>query len=195
MDLDQLQKKWKQLDVSPASVGTSRREGHRRRHISGSLLNLNARLYRRMLLSSVACAMAPALLIPFSRLLDVSEATVVTFILFFLIMTVAYAYLAWLMGDTAYLSQPVVSAVRQIGRREICMRRVKIISRIIAIPVLVFLFSDIYADSKLHDDGGGMAGGLIGGLIGLICGIRIELSNRRIIRRIKSALEEMESGD
>ncbi len=190
MDLEQLQKKWKKLDVKPAPLQKSGRH-YRRLHYHTGVQGLNTRLYRRMLLSSVYCALAPALLIPFCHIIKVSEITIILYIIFFLIMCCAYAYIAHLLGDPSYLSLPLVQAIKQVGKREICMRRIKIASRFLAIPVLVFLFIDIYDDSVLHGEGG-LIGGITGGVAGLICGLRIELSNRRIIRKIKSHLQDME---
>lgn len=191
MDIEELQKRWKSLDIETQAL-RDENVRLRRKLCDTNIRGLNMRLYRRMLYGAITCAIAPAMLIPCVHVMHFGEATIYAYILFFLIICGCYGYLAWRVSDMSYLSQPVLQATCEIGRREIMMRRFRVFGRLLAIPVLILLFSDIYQD-EMTNGGGGLIGGLIGGVIGLIIGLRIERSNRRIMRQIKSTIEEIES--
>lgn len=191
MDLDQLQKRWQNLDVKPvtapdikAGAKSAARHG---------MLNLNERLYRRMLISCFSCILSIVMIWPFAVLIGASELTVVCYIVFFIIMSLTYAALANRISRSTYLTMPVVAAVKEVAHREILMRRVKLMGRILSVPVLVLIFLEIYRDSQASGDSG-IVGGIVGGVVGLFVGLRYERSNRRIIRQIRQTLEE-EIGD
>lgn len=190
MDIEELRKRWKRIDIESPDLRKENRE-LRRRLSRSNIKGLNVKLYRRMLVSAIACAVAPTLLIGCSEVMSLREVTVYAYILFFLIMCALYGYLAWRLSDTSYLSQPVLQASREIARREITMRRMKIAGRLMGIPVLVLLFIDMY-NAGGADGENLIVGGVIGGIIGGFFGWRIERSNLRIIRRIKSTLQQME---
>ncbi len=191
MDLDQLQKQWQNLDVKPASAPDIK-SGARSAARHG-MLNLNERLYRRMLISCFSCILSIVMIWPFAVLIGASEITVVCYIVFFIIMSLTYAGLANRISRNSYLTMPVVEAVKEVARREILMRRVKLMGRVLSIPVLALIFLEIYRDSQVTGDSG-IIGGIVGGAVGLVVGLRYERSNRRIIRQIRQTLED-EIGD
>ncbi len=87
-----------------------------------------------------------------------------------------------------YLSMPIAAAIKEAATLELYRKRMRMWSYIMAAPVIFMLMMDIYK----YGYPGALISGIIGGLAGLAIGLRLEYTNRKLMRQIRQLLDQID---
>lgn len=191
MDLEQLREQWKSLDIK---IDTLSKDNIRLRKklMDNKARSINYRLMRRIRNIAIVCAIAPVFIAVANLHANTfSTLTIIAAFVYFFTIAAAWIYFYGKLRHTDYLNEPLVESLRQVTIREITMRRIKTLSTVLGIPVVILLLHDIY----LHEESDfALLSALTGGIVGGIIGFYISRTNKRLIRSMRDTLHEFEEG-
>lgn len=189
MNIDQLKSQWKNLNPQSGimdGVHDSLLAGHRYKRAA----TLADKLRRRYLRATVLCLLAPVLMCPVSRFIDMPLPLMIAYPAYFAVMLVFNLILCRRVKKLEPLDCTVKDALIRVTGFAILRRRLESVGIMLAIPLMVYL---IWIFKKSGDTGlwwGAIAGAVIGVGIGLI----VDVHTVRIIRQMKADLSR-ELGD
>ncbi len=187
MDLDNLREQWKSLNIKVEDLQV---ENMRLRHDiqTNKVTSINRRLIARIRNMLLLCCLAPIFIIYMKNEIALTTATIVCYVSYFIIIGAAHGYLLWRLSARDYLSMPIAAAIKEAATLELYRKRMRMWSYIMAAPVIFMLMMDIYK----YGYPGALISGIIGGLAGLAIGLRLEYTNRKLMRQIRQLLDQID---
>lgn len=187
MDLDNLREQWKSLNIKVEDLQV---ENMRLRHDiqTNKVISINRRLIARIRNMLLVCCLAPIFIIYMKNEIALTTATIVCYVSYFIIIGAAHGYLLWRLSARDYLSMPIAAAIKEAATLELYRKRMRMWSYIMAAPVIFMLMMDIYK----YGYPGALISGIIGGLAGLAIGLRLEYTNRKLMRQIRQLLDQID---
>ena len=187
MDLDNLREQWKSLNIKVEDLQV---ENMRLRHDiqTNKVTSINRRLIARIRNILLVCCLAPIFIIYMKNEIALTTATIVCYVSYFIIIGAAHGYLLWRLSARDYLSMPIAAAIKEAATLELYRKRMRMWSYIMAAPVIFMLMMDIYK----YGYPGALISGIIGGLAGLAIGLRLEYTNRKLMRQIRQLLDQID---
>ena len=187
MDLDNLREQWKSLNIKVEDLQV---ENMRLRHDiqTNKVTSINRRLIARIRNMLLVCCLAPIFIIYMKNEIALTTATIVCYVSYFIIIGAAHGYLLWRLSTRDYLSMPIAAAIKEAATLEVYRKRMRMWSYIMAAPVIFMLMMDIYK----YGYPGALISGIIGGLAGLAIGLRLEYTNRKLMRQIRQLLDQID---
>ncbi len=187
MDLDNLREQWKSLNIKVEDLQV---ENMRLRHDiqTNKVTSINRRLIARIRNMLLVCCLAPIFIIYMKNEIALTTATIVCYVSYFIIIGAAHGYLLWRLSACDYLSMPIAAAIKEAATLELYRKRMRMWSYIMAAPVIFMLMMDIYK----YGYPGALISGIIGGLAGLAIGLRLEYTNRKLMRQIRQLLDQID---
>lgn len=187
MDLDNLREQWKSLNIKVEDLQV---ENMRLRHDiqTNKVTSINRRLIARIRNMLLLCCLAPIFIIYMRNEIALTTATIVCYVSYFIIIGAAHGYLLWRLSARDYLSMPIAAAIKEAATLELYRKRMRMWSYIMAAPVIFMLMMDIYK----YGYPGALISGIIGGLAGLAIGLRLEYTNRKLMRQIRQLLDQID---
>lgn len=187
MDLDNLREQWKSLNIKVEDLQV---ENMRLRHDiqTNKVTSINRRLIARIRNMLLVCCLAPIFIIYMKNEIALTTATIVCYVSYFIIIGAAHGYLLWRLSARDYLSMPIAAAIKEAATLELYRKRMRMWSYIMAAPVIFMLMMDIYK----YGYPGALISGIIGGLAGLAKGLRLEYTNRKLMRQIRQLLDQID---
>ena len=187
MDLDNLREQWKSLNIKVEDLQV---ENMRLRHDiqTNKVTSINRRLIARIRNMLLVCCLAPIFIIYMKNEIALTTATIVCYVSYFIIIGAAHGYLLWRLSTRDYLSMPIAAAIKGAATLELYRKRMRMWSYIMAAPVIFMLMMDIYK----YGYPGALISGIIGGLAGLAIGLRLEYTNRKLMRQIRQLLDQID---
>ncbi|HUN21195.1 MAG TPA: hypothetical protein PLT34_08065 [Muribaculaceae bacterium] len=187
MDLDNLREQWKSLNIKVEDLQV---ENMRLRHDiqTNKVTSINRRLIARIRNMLLVCCLAPIFIIYMKNEIALTTATIVCYVSYFIIIGAAHGYLLWRLSARDYLSMPIAAAIKEAATLELYRKRMRMWSYIMAAPVIFMLMMDIYK----YGYPGALISGIIGGLAGLAIGLRLEYTNRKLMRQIRQLLDQID---
>lgn len=187
MDLDNLREQWKSLNIKVEDLQV---ENMRLRHDiqTNKVTSINRRLIARIRNMLLLCCLAPIFIIYMKNEIALTTATIVCYVSYFIIIGAAHGYLLWRLSARNYLSMPIAAAIKEAATLELYRKRMRMWSYIMAAPVIFMLMMDIYK----YGYPGALISGIIGGLAGLAIGLRLEYTNRKLMRQIRQLLDQID---
>ncbi len=187
MDLDNLREQWKSLNIKVEDLQV---ENMRLRHDkqTNKVTSINRRLIARIRNMLLVCCLAPIFIIYMKNEIALTTATIVCYVSYFIIIGAAHGYLLWRLSTRDYLSMPIAAAIKEAATLELYRKRMRMWSYIMAAPVIFMLMMDIYK----YGYPGALISGIIGGLAGLAIGLRLEYTNRKLMRQIRQLLDQID---
>ena len=187
MDLDNLREQWKSLNIKVEDLQV---ENMRLRHDiqTNKVTSINRRLISRIRNMLLVCCLAPIFIIYMKNEIALTTATIVCYVSYFIIIGAAHGYLLWRLSTRDYLSMPIAAAIKEAATLELYRKRMRMWSYIMAAPVIFMLMMDIYK----YGYPGALISGIIGGLAGLAIGLRLEYTNRKLMRQIRQLLDQID---
>lgn len=187
MDLDNLREQWKSLNIKVEDLQV---ENMRLRHNiqTNKVTSINRRLIARIRNMLLVCCLAPIFIIYMKNEIALTTATIVCYVSYFIIIGAAHGYLLWRLSTRDYLSMPIAAAIKEAATLELYRKRMRMWSYIMAAPVIFMLMMDIYK----YGYPGALISGIIGGLAGLAIGLRLEYTNRKLMRQIRQLLDQID---
>ena len=187
MDLDNLREQWKSLNIKVEDLQV---ENIRLRHDiqTNKVTSINRRLIARIRNMLLVCCLAPIFIIYMKNEIALTTATIVCYVSYFIIIGAAHGYLLWRLSTRDYLSMPIAAAIKEAATLELYRKRMRMWSYIMAAPVIFMLMMDIYK----YGYPGALISGIIGGLAGLAIGLRLEYTNRKLMRQIRQLLDQID---
>lgn len=187
MDLDNLREQWKSLNIKVEDLQV---ENMRLKHDiqTNKVTSINRRLIARIRNMLLVCCLAPIFIIYMKNEIALTTATIVCYVSYFIIIGAAHGYLLWRLSTRDYLSMPIAAAIKEAATLELYRKRMRMWSYIMAAPVIFMLMMDIYK----YGYPGALISGIIGGLAGLAIGLRLEYTNRKLMRQIRQLLDQID---
>lgn len=187
MDLDNLREQWKSLNIKVEDLQV---ENMRLRHDiqTNKVTSINRRLIARIRNMLLVCCLVPIFIIYMKNEIALTTATIVCYVSYFIIIGAAHGYLLWRLSTRDYLSMPIAAAIKEAATLELYRKRMRMWSYIMAAPVIFMLMMDIYK----YGYPGALISGIIGGLAGLAIGLRLEYTNRKLMRQIRQLLDQID---
>ncbi len=187
MDLDNLREQRKSLNIKVEDLQV---ENMRLRHDiqTNKVTSINRRLIARIRNMLLVCCLAPIFIIYMKNEIALTTATIVCYVSYFIIIGAAHGYLLWRLSTRDYLSMPIAAAIKEAATLELYRKRMRMWSYIMAAPVIFMLMMDIYK----YGYPGALISGIIGGLAGLAIGLRLEYTNRKLMRQIRQLLDQID---
>ena len=187
MDLDNLREQWKSLNIKVEDLQV---ENMRLRHDiqTNKVTSINRRLIARIRNMLLVCCLAPIFIIYMKNEIALTTATIVCYVSYFIIIGAAHGYLLWRLSTRDYLSMPIAAAIKEAATLELYRKRMRMWSYIMAAPVIFMLMMDIYK----YGYPGALISGIIGGLAGLAIGLRLEYTNRKLMRQLRQLLDQID---
>lgn len=187
MDLDNLREQWKSLNIKVEDLQV---ENMRLRHDiqTNKVTSINRRLIARIRNMLLVCCLAPIFIIYMKNEIALTTATIVCYVSYFIIIGAAHGYLLWRLSTRDYLSMHIAAAIKEAATLELYRKRMRMWSYIMAAPVIFMLMMDIYK----YGYPGALISGIIGGLAGLAIGLRLEYTNRKLMRQIRQLLDQID---
>ena len=187
MDLDNLREQWKSLNIKVEDLQV---ENMRLRHDiqTNKVTSINRRLIARIRNMLLVCCLAPIFIIYMKNEIALTTATIVCYVSYFIIIGAAHGYLLWRLSARDYLSMPIAAAIKEAATLELYRKRMRMWSYIMSAPVIFMLMMDIYK----YGYPGALISGIIGGLAGLAIGLRLEYTNRKLMRQIRQLLDQID---
>ncbi len=187
MDLDNLREQWKSLNIKVEDLQV---ENMRLRHDiqTNKVTSINRRLIARIRNMLLVCCLASIFIIYMKNEIALTTATIVCYVSYFIIIGAAHGYLLWRLSTRDYLSMPIAAAIKEAATLELYRKRMRMWSYIMAAPVIFMLMMDIYK----YGYPGALISGIIGGLAGLAIGLRLEYTNRKLMRQIRQLLDQID---
>ncbi len=187
MDLDNLREQWKSLNIKVEDLQV---ENMRLRHDIqiNKVTSINRRLIARIRNMLLVCCLASIFIIYMKNEIALTTATIVCYVSYFIIIGAAHGYLLWRLSTRDYLSMPIAAAIKEAATLELYRKRMRMWSYIMAAPVIFMLMMDIYK----YGYPGALISGIIGGLAGLAIGLRLEYTNRKLMRQIRQLLDQID---
>ena len=187
MDLDNLREQWKSLNIKVEDLQV---ENMRLRHDiqTNKVTSINRRLIARIRNMLLVYCLAPIFIIYMKNEIALTTATIVCYVSYFIIIGAAHGYLLWRLSTRDYLSMPIAAAIKEAATLELYRKRMRMWSYIMAAPVIFMLMMDIYK----YGYPGALISGIIGGLAGLAIGLRLEYTNRKLMRQIRQLLDQID---
>lgn len=187
MDLDNLREQWKSLNIKVEDLQV---ENMRLRHDiqTNKVTSIKRRLIARIRNMLLVCCLAPIFIIYMKNEIALTTATIVCYVSYFIIIGAAHGYLLWRLSTRDYLSMPIAAAIKEAATLELYRKRMRMWSYIMAAPVIFMLMMDIYK----YGYPGALISGIIGGLAGLAIGLRLEYTNRKLMRQIRQLLDQID---
>lgn len=187
MDLDNLREQWKSLNIKVEDLQV---ENMRLRHDiqTNKVTSINRRLIARIRNMLLVCCLAPIFIIYMKNEIALTTATIVCYVSYFIIIGAAHGYLLWRLSTRDYLSMPIAAAIKEAATLELYRKRMRMWSYIMAAPVIFMLMMDIYK----YGYPGALISGIISGLAGLAIGLRLEYTNRKLMRQIRQLLDQID---
>ncbi len=187
MDLDNLREQWKSLNIKVEDLQV---ENMRLRHDiqTNKVTSINRRLIARIRNMLLVCCLAPIFIIYMKNEIALTTATIVCYVSYFIIIGAAHGYLLWRLSTRDYLSMPIAAAIKEAATLELYRKRMRMWSYIMVAPVIFMLMMDIYK----YGYPGALISGIIGGLAGLAIGLRLEYTNRKLMRQIRQLLDQID---
>lgn len=188
MDIDQLRKTWQKLDISTDSL--ARENSRLKKKLTKSrALSISSRLQKRVTNMAIVSFITPFLLMVANRPDRIfSTSTLWCVAVFMYILGILQIYFVMKLRRTDILDLPMVEAIRQVAHRMVLMRRIKITECILGVCPVFLMFRDIYLCGQYPL----LISGIIGGLIGGAVGLKISITNIRLLKEIQATLREVE---
>lgn len=188
MDLEQLRKKWKSIDIENDNL-TKENNRLKKRLVRNKAISISDRLQRRVKNMALLSLITPFIIVLSNRdahIFEIPTLWVAGIYLYFL--GALQIYFVHCLRKTDILRLSLVDAMHQVAHRMILMRRIKFIEVILGCVPVFMMFRDLILSGNY---GITIAAGL-GGLIGGIIGIRISITNMRLLKGIQTTLKEVE---
>lgn len=185
MDMEEMRRNWKKMELRINKIET---ENHR---LVEQLKKSRACSAKRKLtigngVMTVFCAVSPLWIVLLSGMVDVSFALYLSYIIFFVIMTLVTGRVwLWLL-KTDYMLMSVKEALICAYKTKRLNRDKELVGYLTGLPLIAFLMIEVYqmGIDEL------MVGAWIGLVIGGIVGICIRIRDNRLLKNMRQALEE-----
>lgn len=189
MELDELKKQWQQIELRIDKVEEA---NHRlaEKLKKNKATNAKQRLSRQFGMKLLICVVSPLWMILFASQVEVRTELFISYMVFFVIMTIAMAYVWNKLRTMNYMKMSIKEALIAVYDMERLYRLVGWIGIITGAPLIVFMMLEIYKLEISEVIYGAWAGLIVGTIVGLISKMR----NRRLLKEMRQALEE-EIGD
>lgn len=185
MDLDKLRQNWQQLELRIDKIELENKrlaERLKKNSATGIKHRLTSR-YGRM---TIICILAPLWMVLYDKTISTDIYLYISYIAFFVIMTIATGYVWWYLKSTDYMSMSVKDALIAVYKAEKLCKTHNWIGYITGLPLIAFLMIEIYQLGEQPLIIGAWAGVIIGGSIGTY----IRIKNRRLLKTMKQTLIE-----
>lgn len=188
MDIDQLRKKWQTLDINTDNL-VKENLRLKKKLTTSHALSISSRLQKRVTNMAVISFLTPFLLILANRPEHIfTVSTLWCVAVFMYIVGALQIYFVIKLRQTDIIELPMVDAIRQVAHRMVLMRRIKITECILGCAPVFMMFRDLYLAGQYPLTVSALIGGLIGGIVGL----RISITNMRLLKEIQATLREVE---
>ena len=184
-DIDRLRSQWKNMDLTSEELDRHARE------VADALarnrtVGARQKLCRRLKRIGICCCLGP-LWLWLDKGLPLSWWFQVAYVVFFGVMAVLHYIQYRSLGRIDLIGADVVTALKGVYRFRLLRRRSILLGYLLAIPLLVWLFTIIYATGH----GPFIAGAWSGLVVGLAIGLYQEFRLRQLLRQMRVSLESM----
>ncbi len=179
-DIDFLKQQWNSIKPSAGAARTladiSVKGLDRARTLTGKVA-------RQYLVTAIGGLLLPPLIIWLAEEMPISLLLIICYSAFGIFCSVINFYVYRRIKRSEYISLPVVEAAERVAAATRLIGRVRIISTILMVPVLVMFFVEMSAVGDIYVVYGGIAGAVIGTIIAVIQWRRIN-RHLRLLREI-----------
>lgn len=183
MDIDELKRQWQSMELRVEQLeGDNRRL--QSRIIGDRFTGLRGKLLTRYRVMIAVCVISPVWLLLIDDIFEVGTLINICYASFFIITAVCNWRVYSLLRKIDYTSMTVKEVLTATTNMEIMRHRMKRLSWVLAIPLLVMLFYTFYATGNNGLIYGAWVGLALGGIVGTI----IDRKTRRIIRSMRQTL-------
>ena len=188
MDIDQLRKKWQTLDINTDNLAKENLR-LKKKLIASRALSISSRLQKRVINMAIISFLTPFLLVLANRPEHIfSIPTLWCVAVFMYIVGALQIFFVIKLRRTDIIQLPMVDAIRQVAHRMVLMRRIKITECILGCVPIFLMFHDLYLAGQYPLT----FSGIVGGLIGVAVGLKISITNMRLLKEIQTTLREVE---
>ncbi len=183
MDIDEMKRQWQLMELRVEQL----EENNRRlqsRIVGDRFTSLRGKLLIRYRVMIVVCVISPVWLLLIDDIFEVGALVNICYASFFAITAVCNWRVFSLLRKLDYTSMTVKEVLMAATNMEIVRHRMKRLSWVLAIPLLVMLFCSFYATGNNGLIYGAWVGLALGGIVGTI----IDRKTRRLISSMRQTL-------